>query len=376
MPRGTPARRARHRSRSAGRGLCREEGLAAALPPAGVSDHYRIVGKRPRAGGATSVNGSDPSGMFVEVDYGPFRLNSDGTYSSVVEGGGRGGGGADSFGLDTTFGSNPPIVWTINIRPPGGSSGSPGVGSPVASSVGPTGATALAYTWLYDRQSASREPDEVASWRAGLEREQPSRKVLDAAVAVTDAVEDALPTAEAVGDAALNMVPIYGSFRAWSRGDSFGLAISATSDVIFVLKFLRVGRYLVSGIRIGRGAEAAAVAGGTKSLAARAQEIHNALDPIAQNQRTTAILRTSGGNIVAGGAEDLIPAQRALLGAEEVAAKLRDAHAEITALQHAASSGLSPIEMVVTRTICPPCARAIAAAGGTLTSPTSAVWPR
>jgi tRNA(Arg) A34 adenosine deaminase TadA len=65
-----------------------------------------------------------------------------------------------------------------------------------------------------------------------------------------------------------------------------------------------------------------------------------------------------------------------LLGAEEVAAKLRDAHAEITALQHAASSGLSPIEMVVTRTICPPCARAIAAAGGTLTSPTSAVWPR
>lgn len=97
------------------------------------------------------------------------------------------------------------------------------------------------------------------------------------------------------------------------------------------------------------------------------------LDPIAQAQRTTAVLRTSGGDIVAGGARDLTPAQRALLGPGEIAAKLPRAHAEVTALQHAAGAGLSPEAMAVTRGICPQCAASIEASGGTLTSPTTVI---
>ena len=95
----------------------------------------------------------------------------------------------------------------------------------------------------------------------------------------------------------------------------------------------------------------------------------------AQAQRTTAVLRTSGGNIVAGGARDLSPIQKALLGPGEIAAKLPGAHAEVTALTHAQQSGLTPQAMAVTRTICPQCATAIEVSGGKLTSPTTVIWP-
>jgi hypothetical protein len=113
----------------------------------------------------------------------------------------------------------------------------------------------------------------------------------------------------------------------------------------------------------------------TAVLASRAGEIHSVLDPIAQAQRTTAILRTTGGiDIVAGGARDLSPAQRALLGSGEVAATLPGAHAEVTALQHAAQSRMTPASMAVTRAICPMCAAAIEESGGVLTSPTTVIW--
>ena len=114
----------------------------------------------------------------------------------------------------------------------------------------------------------------------------------------------------------------------------------------------------------------------TGALVSRANEVHSALHPITQEMRTTAVLETNGGRIVAGGGADLAPAQRALLGPSEVAAKLPGAHAEITALEHAAQSGLTPQAIGVTRTICPECEAAIRASGGTLTSPTTAVWPR
>ena len=116
--------------------------------------------------------------------------------------------------------------------------------------------------------------------------------------------------------------------------------------------------------------------GGMEALAARADEIHSALDPIAQKLRTTAVLETSGGNIIAGGARDLSPAQRALLRQGEIAAKLPGADAEVTALSHANRLGLQPRAMAVTRTICPECAATIRASGGTLISPTTAIWPR
>jgi tRNA(Arg) A34 adenosine deaminase TadA len=120
--------------------------------------------------------------------------------------------------------------------------------------------------------------------------------------------------------------------------------------------------------------EALEAAGGAEALAARAGQVHDVLDPIAQAQRTTAILRTDAGDIIAGGARDLTPAQRALLGPGEVAAKLPGAHAEVTALRHATGAGWSPEAMAVTRAICPQCAAAIVASGGTLTSPTTAIW--
>jgi hypothetical protein len=47
-----------------------------------------------------------------------------------------------------------------------------------------------------------------------------------------------------------------------------------------------------------------------------------------------------------------------------------------TALDHAAQNGLAPSQMGVSRPICPTCKAAIESSGGTLTSPTTAVWPR
>ena len=127
---------------------------------------------------------------------------------------------------------------------------------------------------------------------------------------------------------------------------------------------------VVEGLQAGEGAAAAEGAG----LAERAAQVHGALDPIAQAQRTTAALDSSLGRIIAGGARDLTPAQRALLGSGEIAAKLPGAHAEVTALNAARGLGATPEAMAVTRAICPACAAAIEASGGTITSPTTVIW--
>jgi hypothetical protein len=111
-------------------------------------------------------------------------------------------------------------------------------------------------------------------------------------------------------------------------------------------------------------------------LAERAKEIHGALDGVAQKMRTTAVLETDIGRIVAGGGRDLDRLQRTILGRGEIAAKAPDVHAEVTALDKAASIGATPSKLAVTRAICPQCAAVIESLGGTLMSPKTAVFPR
>ncbi|MBV6390143.1 MAG: hypothetical protein JNIBNLAF_01809 [Nitrosomonas europaea] len=110
-------------------------------------------------------------------------------------------------------------------------------------------------------------------------------------------------------------------------------------------------------------------------LASQANQVHNVLDPIAQAQRTTAVLSTSRGTIVAGGARDLTPAQRSLaqnLGMDT--AKLPGAHAEVTAIQQAQQQGAGLQALEVTRNICPSCVSFIESTGGKIVGERSAVW--
>ena len=115
----------------------------------------------------------------------------------------------------------------------------------------------------------------------------------------------------------------------------------------------------------------------TERLAARVDEIHGVLDPIAQGQRTTAVMSTREGvDVLAGGARDLEPAQRALANEDDLLARLPGAHAEVTALNAASKAGLTPSQMAVSRVICPACQEVIWANGGEI-SPNGlgAVWP-
>jgi hypothetical protein len=112
----------------------------------------------------------------------------------------------------------------------------------------------------------------------------------------------------------------------------------------------------------------------TARLTTRAEEVHSVLHPIARRQRTTAVLETSGGDIIGGGGIDLTPAQRAALRPGEIAARLPGEHAEITALQEAARRGLRPRAISTTRDFCPDCRRALEEAGARITGPRTAVW--
>ncbi len=114
----------------------------------------------------------------------------------------------------------------------------------------------------------------------------------------------------------------------------------------------------------------------TRVLAARAQEVHDLLDPIARRNRTTVVLQTDGGNIVAGGVEDLRKAQQTTLQPGEFYATLPGEHAEVTALSHAKATGVRPEALASTREICPECEAAIEVEGGRLTSSTTAVFDR
>jgi hypothetical protein len=173
---------------------------------------------------------------------------------------------------------------------------------------------------------------------------------------------DEVGIAATAGDMAIAMTPMLPEAMAVvsSGGEDSGAIVG--------LVFAVVETVAMGAVRQPGGAAGAA------GLEARAGQVHGALDSIAAKQRTTAVLRTSGDDFVAGGARDLTPAQRALLGPGETAARLQGAHAEVTALRAAEGAGVAPRAIGVTRPICPSCKQAIEASGGRLTSPTTAVW--
>jgi hypothetical protein len=168
--------------------------------------------------------------------------------------------------------------------------------------------------------------------------------------------------------------------RTSNEGDARVLSVERrlAGDVVFNFEVEAAHNYFVqpadgvTGVLVHNCSKTSAPNAG--ALEARAGQVHGALDPIAQNSRTTAVLRTDGGDIVAAGGRDLNPAQRAMLGEGETAAKLPGAHAEVTALDGAAKAGGKPEAIGVSRPICTDCQQAIEASGGTLTSPTTAIW--
>ncbi|MGY4397339.1 RHS repeat-associated protein [Sphingomonas sp. UYAg733] len=125
---------------------------------------------------------------------------------------------------------------------------------------------------------------------------------------------------------------------------------------------------------VGLEAASARAVASEVSASTRAAQVHSVLDPVAQTRRTTAVLDTAKGRIVAGGGRDLTPAQRAALRPGETAARAPGAHAEATALRQAAASGATPRSLAASRPICSSCAAEIRSNGGRLTSPTTATF--
>ena len=115
----------------------------------------------------------------------------------------------------------------------------------------------------------------------------------------------------------------------------------------------------------------------SRGTSARVDEIHGVLDPIAQSQRVTAVLRTQEGtDILASGGRDLSPAQRALAGPGDILARLPGAHAEVTALDAAAKLGLPPWELATSYPICTMCQDVIGSSGGVVNDDLmGAYWP-
>jgi RHS repeat-associated protein len=161
-----------------------------------------------------------------------------------------------------------------------------------------------------------------------------------------------------------------------SRLDGESVGRSVVNGVVEGGFTLVGGKLVHLGVEAYQARRALQAARAVEALAARATQVHEVLDPIARNHRTAACLLTRAGRIVGGGVEDLSPAQRALLGSGEIAAKLRGAHAEITVLQRARELGVRPEVLAASRPFCPECVAAIRASGGRLLSPTTAIWPR
>lgn len=120
------------------------------------------------------------------------------------------------------------------------------------------------------------------------------------------------------------------------------------------------------------------VATEAERLAGRVDDFHGALDPIAQNSRTTSVMSTQEGvDIISSGGRDLSPAQRALAQDGDVLGRMPGAHAEVTSLDAATKAGLSPAQIAVSRPICAGCQIAIQNSGGQiLPGGMGAVWLR
>ncbi|MGD0094729.1 MAG: RHS repeat-associated core domain-containing protein, partial [Planctomycetota bacterium] len=115
------------------------------------------------------------------------------------------------------------------------------------------------------------------------------------------------------------------------------------------------------------------------NLAKRADEIHDALnlpkpDPIAAQNRTTAVLETDKGTLVAG-RRPLSPSQRAALRPDEVNASVPNLDAEQATVLNAGTANAQPKALGSSRTICPDCKNLIKSSGGVVTGPRTAVWP-
>lgn len=157
----------------------------------------------------------------------------------------------------------------------------------------------------------------------------------------------------------------------FNPGTSIGQKAFAAFDIALDLGTGFNTRDIKNGWKAGESALESA-----KGLGSRVEAVHGVLDPIAARRRTTAGLDTAEARILASGGRDLSPAQRNVLDPGEVSAKLRGAHAEVTALAHATKNGWKPRRMHVSRDICDKCKAKIEESGGQLTSSTTAVWPR
>jgi hypothetical protein len=131
------------------------------------------------------------------------------------------------------------------------------------------------------------------------------------------------------------------------------------------------------GIAISAGADAPAAStsgpAAAETLAGRAQEIHGALDPIAQSMRTTAVADVTNANgtsstLVSSSNNTLAPAQRAVLQSGETAVS-GSGHAEATILNAAQKNGQTVNTMGVSRTPCASCAQKLKDAGVDVAGP-------
>jgi hypothetical protein len=105
------------------------------------------------------------------------------------------------------------------------------------------------------------------------------------------------------------------------------------------------------------------------SAADRANQIHSVLDPRAQRVRTTAVTETKEGiRVVSSSERRLTPAQRAILGQNEVEG-VGTGHAEITGVEATKNMGLTPTGTAASRPICANCASTLSEEGIELLSP-------
>lgn len=154
-------------------------------------------------------------------------------------------------------------------------------------------------------------------------------------------------------------------------GKFFGEKLVETAAIAPSLPLGGEGAAIERGLTSSVGSEAT-------RLTDTATRYHSALDPIAQNMRTTGAMSTrEGTDLIASGKRDLTPAQRALVQPGEQLAKNPSLHAETTLIEAAKAAGLTPQQIAVTRLICPDCTTAIVESGGTiLPGGLGAAWPK
>ena len=123
------------------------------------------------------------------------------------------------------------------------------------------------------------------------------------------------PYKPALASFSASLVPGLNSYVVLNDPDAStaGKVFALGTDVLAVVGVGAAIKVGGSGVRLGMGLlrravgteGAAIIATSTEALAARANQVHGVLHKIAQGQRTTAVLDTSAGRIVAGGGRNL-----------------------------------------------------------------------